>query len=99
MGPALSSRNFAAVFVLIGSAFLAGCQSAGTGAQTAEPPPDAVRESELRAYCPPATVREGTQAFRIYEGNAEGDPNRIVYQASIDQTTRACTYGEGTGSI
>lgn len=104
MGQQLSSRNFAAAFVLAGSAFLAACQSGnplgalGSG-RTAEPPEGAIRESELRAYCPPVLLSDETAVLTTYEGNAQGDPERIVHRASLGKTSRACTFGQGTGTI
>lgn len=78
----------------------AGCQSAGSGgaagsaAQT--PPAEKVKESELRAYCPQVVLREGTAFFNTYERGGEEVPEKLVYQASIADVTRSCTYNEGT---
>jgi len=82
---------------------LAGCQSGsgtdaleagGTGQNVA-----AVRESELRAFCPPVRLREGTAYFNTYQGRAKDDPSKLVYQASIADVTRSCTYGDDTMTI
>ncbi|UUP18809.1 hypothetical protein [Nitratireductor thuwali] len=99
----ISKRRIAAAAFLASSAILAGCQQGsgpnlGIGAQNAEPAAEAIRESELRAYCPPVSLREGTAYFRTYERGAEGDDSKIIYQASIDDVTRACKY-QGTPSI
>ncbi|WP_309083666.1 hypothetical protein [Chelativorans sp.] len=95
---------FAAGLGLAGSVLLSACQPggaplAGLGGPAAEPPAGAVRESELRAFCPPVTLRDGTAFHTTYEGGAEGDPDRVVYLSSIGETTRACKYGQGAGSI
>ncbi|MDN2566829.1 hypothetical protein N1F89_11390 [Aquibium sp. A9E412] len=84
---------------------MAGCQSGdrlgaldlGLGGQ-AEPPANEaaegqVRQSELRAYCPPIALRSGTAYFNAYERNAEDDPEKVVYQAAISDVTRSCSYG------
>lgn len=75
----------------------AGCRSGGSGlggaAETVEP--EKVKESELRAYCPQVALREGTSFFNTYQRGGEDDPAKLVYQASIADVTRSCTYGEG----
>lgn len=56
-----------------------------------------VKESELRAFCPPVQLREGTAYFSTYErgGEKDKDTSKLIYQASIADVTRACTYPEG----
>lgn len=91
----MSTRNFARIFVLTGSAFLAACQSGGLNDRGAAGPQgdaEPIRESELRAYCPSITLQEGTASFRTYAGSSRGDPASVVYQASINDTTRTCDY-------
>ncbi|MCT7373551.1 hypothetical protein [Chelativorans salis] len=101
MGRPLFIRHSAAAFILLGSVFLASCQQGATpeadglgagGAAQSEP----IRASELRAYCPPVTLRDGTASFRTYERGAEGNPDSIIYQASIADVTRTCRYSEGS---
>lgn len=98
----LFRKTFAASLVLAGSALLAACQTGGapggsnTRDNSAQADSEPIRESELRAYCPPVRLREGTAFFRTYEGNARDDPARLVYQASISDATRACDYRENT---
>lgn len=98
-------RATAAVVLLMA---LAGCQS-GAGSNdnavaeadtTAPPPPqERVLQSELRAFCPRITVREGTAAFTTYASGGNGDASKAIYQASIVDTTRACTRADGTMTI
>lgn len=94
--------------ILAGSALLSACQSGVSGeggiggqspAQPAETTGGAVRESELRAYCPSVTIRDGTAFSTTYERGGEEDPNRVIYLSSISETTRTCKYGAGTGSV
>ncbi|WP_246259208.1 MULTISPECIES: hypothetical protein [Chelativorans] len=98
-------KVFAAGMVLAGSALLAGCQSGGSGAggtgAGAQPQgaDTAVRESELRAYCPAVTVRDGTAFSTTYERGGEDDPNRVIYLSSISETTRSCNYGTGSVTV
>lgn len=66
---------------------LSGNAGANTGAQ--------VTESELRADCPPVELRQGTAFFNTYERGGEGDGERLIYQASIADVTRSCTFANG----
>lgn len=78
---------------------LAACQSGDSAAVLdpgAQPAPETIDAAELRAYCPPVRLREGTAYYNTYAPNAQGDASRIVYQASITDVTRSCTYEDGT---
>jgi hypothetical protein len=81
----------------------AGCQSSDSvlnvGADAPPPPQEKVLESDLRAYCPPIVLREGTAFFRTYAKGAKDDPAKLVYQASISDVTRSCTRSAGTMTI
>ena len=81
---------------------VAGCQS-GDGAAALADGTEAqpqVRESELRAYCPAVTLREGTAAYATYERGAEpGDRSKIIYQASIADVTRRCERADSIMTI
>lgn len=94
----------------------AGCQS-GDGLKALdlrgpkEPAEPRVTQSELRAYCPPITLREGTAYFTTYrkgakrpseaeEIAAQGAPGAdVIYQAAITDNTRSCTSADGTSTI
>jgi hypothetical protein len=84
---------------------VAGCQSGdgvalGDGAEAKPAEEPVVRESELRAYCPAVTLREGTAAYTTYQrGAAPGDRSKIIYQASISDVTRSCARADGTMTI
>ena len=97
----LSNLRLAAGIGLTGLILAAaGCQSGGSGSSPASAtqpaPAEKVRESELRAYCPQVVLREGTAFYNTFASGGEGDPSKIVYQASISDVTRSCTYGDGT---
>ncbi|EKF19858.1 hypothetical protein [Nitratireductor pacificus] len=105
----INHRSLIGSFLLSAIAVVSGCQSgeplgafnmdkrnAQETAQVAEAAPDAVRESELRAYCPPATLRDGTSFFRTYQKGGQDDPSKIIYQASITDITRTCRYNDGS---
>lgn len=75
---------------------VAGCQS-GDGSSAldvgnAPKQEQQVLESELRAFCPPVELRQGTSFFNTYERGGDQDAGRIIYQASIAGVTRSCTY-------
>jgi hypothetical protein len=98
----LSNRNYGAAFSLAGLVLLAACQTGNTPSSTSQAesvPEGAVRESELRAYCPPVSLQQETAVFTTYERGGEGDPDRIVYRTAISDGSRACSYGDGAGTI
>jgi hypothetical protein len=97
-------RNGTRIAALAAASFTlvaAGCQSnqGGTGLEGAAQPQRVVTESELRAYCPSITMRAGTSFFTRYERGGDQDPTKIIYQASISDVTRACTYDGGNVTI
>ena len=47
--------------------------------------------TKLSSYCPGVRIREGTNIYRVYPKNAEGD-EAIRYQATIARTARECEY-------
>ena len=75
---------------------VAGCQTDTIGSASDQPAEERVSESELRAFCPQVVLRAGTAFFTTYEKGGEGNPENVVYQASISDVTRSCTYDEGT---
>lgn len=85
---------------------VAGCQSGGNGLlgvgdKQAPTQADAqaqgkVLASELRAYCPNVTLREGTAYFNTYASGGQDDQSKLIYQAAIANVTRDCSYGTGT---
>ncbi|WP_371823919.1 hypothetical protein [Phyllobacterium sp. 628] len=79
---------------------LAGCSTSG-GAKEAEKTAATqaaqarITATELTAFCPSVTIREGTAIFNNY-GKAEKAPQNLIYQASIADQSRSCQRGEGT---
>jgi hypothetical protein len=90
-------RFFAGSAIAGAMLIAAGCQS-GDGSSALDVASGGagqegrVLESELRAFCPPVQLRQGTSFFNTYERGGNQDPNRVVYQASIADVTRSCTY-------
>ncbi|MBB2970046.1 hypothetical protein [Mesorhizobium sp. RMAD-H1] len=99
---------FHQVFAMALALAAAGCTTKGDGSGTTAggttPLPSTsgeqrISESELRAYCPNVTLREGTAFFNTYEKGGEKDNARIIYQAAITDVTRACQYAPGTTTV
>ncbi len=55
-----------------------------------------VSQADLLAYCPKVTLREGTAIINSYAKGGDGDPAKLVYQASMSDATRSCTRSGGT---
>ena len=80
----------------------AGCQSSDKGilgvgnnlAATAEQ--EKVKASDLLAYCPKISLREGTAYFSTYARGGQDDASKLIYQASIADVTRDCSRESGT---
>lgn len=101
----LSTRRRLIAHVVLAGFMLAvaGCQSGdgatglglgltGGGQESTQPK---ISEAELRITCPRVTLREGTSFYRTYAKGGDGDPNKLQYQSSITDVTRACTQGMG----
>ncbi|EEZ32494.1 lipoprotein [Brucella sp. NF 2653] len=91
------------VFATVLLASLAGCTTSGTenGANSSLPTKATsgekrISETELRAYCPSVSLRDGTAFFNTYEKGGDKDPERVIYQAALTDTTRSCQYSNGT---
>lgn len=81
---------------------VAACTTSGSGGMFGAlkkkddaPPPPQISDAALHAYCPPVQLRDGTAYYNTYEKGAKDDPTRIVYQASLTDTTRNCTRANG----
>ena len=87
----------AAAWLVLGSALLASACQSNDAASTAEAAPaqPTVTQSELRAYCPPVVLREGTAFFTTYAPGGDGDSTKVAYQNSIADVTRSCTRENG----
>lgn len=87
---------------------IAGCQSGAQSGDnaiagvdtTAPPPPEGkVLQSELRAFCPSIVVRQGTAFYNTYAKGGDGDSSKVIYQASITDSSRSCTRADGNMTI
>jgi hypothetical protein len=98
----LNNSRFIKGFALSGFILaVAGCQSGDSGNVLNAGGDKAadetkVLESELRAFCPPVKLREGTAYFNTYTKGGQDDPAKMLYQASITDVTRTCSNAGGT---
>lgn len=77
------------------AALAAGCTAGGVSkvlTPTAqEPAVDPVTQAAVvQGACPKVNLREGTAYFTVYAKGGDKDPEKIVRQASIADTTRQC---------
>lgn len=61
--------------------------------------PQKITAEELLAFCPSIGVRDGGAFFNSYEKGGDADATKLIYQASISDTTRACSFASGTMTI
>lgn len=71
---------------------LSGCQNQHNASRSSQ---SRITEEELRAYCPLAYMREGGSFYNTYERGATDNPEKIIYQVSMSDTTRSCKYQGG----
>ncbi|MEM5473695.1 hypothetical protein WNZ14_18340 [Hoeflea sp. AS60] len=83
--------------VLISAALIAGCTSAdprsvlSPGGGDKQPTIDAASNSAVvQGACPAVSLREGTAYYTTYSKGGDGDPAKVIHQASISDTTRQC---------
>ncbi len=81
-------------------AILAGCNSAspGTGLGSASTA-DAQVTPVVQAFCPPVVMLEESAVHRVYARGGQDNPEKLMYQASLADATRACTANETTITI
>lgn len=94
-----SFGRFAALGFILAAA---GCQSndtAGTLDVAGADSKPKVTQEELLAYCPGVSLREGTAFYNTYTRDGQDDPSKIIYQASISDVTRSCTYPDGMMTV
>lgn len=93
----VSKRLLRFIPVLIGAAAIAGCTSSdpravlnpgGTDQQAAIDP--ATNSQVVQGSCPQIVLREGTAYYTRYAKGGDGDATKVLYQASISDTTRQC---------
>ena len=53
----------------------------------------------VQAFCPPIVMREDTAVHRAYARGGQDNPEKLIYQASLVDTTRQCTANETTITI
>lgn len=82
--------------VLLSAALIAGCTSADPrsvlgGGDNQQPAVDAATNAAVvQGTCPAVILREGTAYYTTYSKGGDGDPAKVIHQASISDTTRQC---------
>lgn len=98
------SRGLVAVSLM---AILSGCtssnlgESLGIGSQASAPAASAAAPvgAVVQGVCPQVSLRDGTAFYRTYGKGSKEDPENVAFQASIADTTRACTRNEAAIGI
>lgn len=79
---------------------IAGCNSSNPSDSMAVNAPAAQAVTPVvQATCPPITILDGTAVRRVYAGGAKDDPSKLVYQASLSDTTRSCSMNDATLTV
>ncbi|MEW9806922.1 hypothetical protein ABUE31_13105 [Mesorhizobium sp. ZMM04-5] len=99
----MATARFLAGLALAGLVFAAsGCQSGDSGgvlglggSQEKKPQEGKVLASELLAYCPKVVVKEPEGFINRYAKGGEGDAAKLIFQASISESTRSCSRTTG----
>lgn len=94
----------APICAMIFAVGLSGCSTSGSKTEDPNSPKaqataeaqKRISTSELLAFCPTVTIREGTAVLTNYAKSADKTPENLVYQASIADETRSCQPGDGT---
>lgn len=53
----------------------------------------------VQANCPTVTVLDTNAIHQVYSGGAKGDASKLVYQASLSDTTRSCSMNVDTLTV
>ncbi|MEP7457144.1 hypothetical protein [Phyllobacterium sp. SB3] len=93
---------YAPICALVFAVGLSACSTSGTNVEDPNSPKaqelaqaqERIKASELLAFCPQVTIREGTSVITRY-GSADKTPDNLVYQASISNETRSCKTVDG----
>lgn len=81
-------------------AVLAGCNSSNPSDSLAVNPPAAEAVAPVvQANCPGITILDSSAVHRVYAGGAKDDPTKLVYQASLSDTTRSCSMSDATLTV
>lgn len=59
---------------------------------------ESVRETDLRAFCPPIEFAESGYSYNLYAGSGKQGGN-IAYQAALTDITRDCRYDNEAGLV
>lgn len=81
-------------------AILAGCSSSGQtdALEVSQSAPQSVTPV-VQANCPQVSILDDQAVYRIYSGGAKGNAEKLMYQASLGDSTRACTMNGDTLTV
>lgn len=91
------SRGILAASLLM---VLAGCNAGNPGgalSSAADKPaaaPATAAAPMVQGFCPTIALRDGTAYHRVYAKGGQDDPAKVVYQASLADTTRSCARSD-----
>lgn len=86
-------------------AIVAGCNSSspsdalGIGETGSATPAAAAVTPVVQANCPKVTVLDSNAIHRVYARGVKDNPEQLVYQASLADSTRACTMNMDTLTV
>ncbi|MDI7861411.1 hypothetical protein MRS76_05545 [Rhizobiaceae bacterium n13] len=72
----------------------AGCSTSGGGTSAGTTPGATATAPVVQGACPQVFLRDGTAYHRVYAKGGQDDATKIVYQASLAETTRKCTINQ-----
>lgn len=72
-------------------------QPAGSG--TAPPAGAGDQTPVVQAFCPPLVLNDETAIDQVYAKGGQGDPQKLLYQASFNDFTRQCTANDTTLTV
>ncbi|POO56441.1 PilZ domain-containing protein [Agrobacterium rosae] len=80
-------------------AVISGCNSSNPSDSMAVNAPTAEAVSPVvQANCPGITILDSNAVHRVYAGGGN-DPTKLVYQASLSDTTRSCSMSNDTLTV
>ena len=100
-------RMAARGLVPVALVLLAGCSTSDTqtvldpgavqdtGGQEVAAVDPVANATVVQASCPRVELREGTAYFRTYAKGGDGDPQKVIHQASFSDTNRQCRLSGG----
>lgn len=91
------SRGFLTLSLV---AALSGCNSASQGLDMSSNAANAQPvQAVVQAYCPQVVMRDQDAVYRSYARGGQDNQDKLLFQASFNESTRQCTANETTMTI